>query len=78
MCRKGLASLHLLSNGSHYWEPIFAISNEPEFSGKTLYAIALAFTENKPFRVLFQGLGKAVAAEARNFRQFANRKIRQG
>ena len=53
-----------------YWEPIFAISNEPEFSGKTLYAIALAFTENKPFRVLFQGLGKAIAAEARTFRSW--------
>ncbi len=53
-----------------YWEPVFAISNEREFSGRTLYAIALAFTENKPFRVLFQGLAKAVAAEAANFRRW--------
>lgn len=56
------------------WEPVFAISNEPEFSGKTLYAIALAFTENRPFRVLFQGLGKAIAAEAWNFRQWLGAK----
>ena len=56
------------------WEPVFAISNEREFSGKTLYAIALAFTGNKPFRVLFQGLGKAIAAEARNFRQWLTAK----
>lgn len=53
-----------------YWEPIFAISNEPEFSGKTMYAIALAFSENKPFRVLLKGLGKAIVAEARNFRRW--------
>ena len=53
-----------------YWEPIFAISNEAEFSGKTLYAIALAFTENRPFRVLFQGLGKAIGAEVRNLREW--------
>jgi phosphatidylglycerol lysyltransferase len=53
-----------------YWEPIFAISNEREFSGKTLYAIAKAFTENHPYKVVFQGLGKAVAAEAGNFRRW--------
>jgi len=50
-----------------YWEPIFAISNEKQFSGKTLYAIALAFTENHPFRVLGIGLKKAVQAEVGNF-----------
>lgn len=53
-----------------YWEPIFAISNEGQFSGKTLYAIALAFTENKPFHVLGIGLKKAVQAEMRNFRRW--------
>ena len=54
-----------------YWEPVFAISNEPQFSGGTLYAIALAFTENHPFRVLGIGLKKAVRAEIRNFRRWA-------
>ncbi len=45
------------------WEPIFAISNEKNFSGRTLYAIALAFTENKPFRVVAGGLWRAAATE---------------
>lgn len=46
-----------------FWEPVFAISNEPVFSASTLYSIALAFTENRPFKVISRGLGKAVAAE---------------
>ncbi|MGD9562909.1 MAG: phosphatidylglycerol lysyltransferase domain-containing protein [Pyrinomonadaceae bacterium] len=52
-----------------YWEPVFAVSNEPEFSGSTLYSIALAFTENHPFRVIAGGLGKAAAAEIRTLRK---------
>ena len=56
-----------------YWEPIFAISNEKEFSGRTLYGIAQAFTENHPYKVLFQGLGKAIAAEARNVRRWVSK-----
>jgi len=53
-----------------YWEPVFAISNEEQFSCKTLYAIALAFTENHPYHVFFTGLRKAMAAEYRNFRRW--------
>jgi phosphatidylglycerol lysyltransferase len=53
-----------------FWEPVFAISNEEEFSGRTLYAIALAFTENHPFRVVAGGLKKAVFAELKTFRQW--------
>lgn len=49
-----------------YWEPVFAISNEAEFSGRTMYAIASAFTEHHPFKVLGIGLKKAVLAEMRN------------
>ncbi len=45
------------------WEPVFAISNEKEFSRTTLYAIALAFTENKPYRVVGKGLWRAVKTE---------------
>jgi phosphatidylglycerol lysyltransferase len=56
--------------GPREWEPVFAISNEPQFSGRTLYAIALAFSGNHPFRVLAQGLAKAVAAEAGNLRRW--------
>ncbi|MGB7068571.1 MAG: DUF2156 domain-containing protein [Pyrinomonadaceae bacterium] len=47
-----------------FWEPVFAISNEPTFSGGTLYSIALAFTENHPFSVIAGGLKKAAADEA--------------
>lgn len=46
-----------------FWEPVFAISNEPKFSGRTLYAIALAFTNNAPFRVMAGGLHKAISSE---------------
>ncbi|HUR96519.1 MAG TPA: DUF2156 domain-containing protein [Pyrinomonadaceae bacterium] len=53
-----------------YWEPVFAISNEPQFSGRTLYAIASAFTENHPFKVLGIGLKKAISAEAGNLRRW--------
>jgi len=49
-----------------FWEPVFAISNEPTFSGRTLYAIAVAFSENKPFRVAGIGLARAIKAEFKN------------
>ena len=52
-----------------YWEPVFAISNEPVFSGSMLYSIALAFTENHPFRVVGKGLGKAAAEELSTFKR---------
>ncbi len=48
------------------WEPVFAISNEREFSGQTMWAIANAFTENKPFRVIGGGLKKAFETEIGN------------
>ena len=53
-----------------YWEPVFAISNESEFSRKTLWAIANAFTENRPLTVFGKGLAKAVAAEVVHLRQW--------
>ena len=54
-----------------YWEPVFAISNEREFTGGTLWAIAKAFTENKPFRVFGGGLAKAVKTELGNVKEWA-------
>ncbi|MEP7149590.1 MAG: DUF2156 domain-containing protein [Acidobacteriota bacterium] len=54
----------------NYWEPVFAISNEKEFSGRTMYAIARAFTENRPFRVLAGGLQRALLTELRTFRRW--------
>ena len=53
-----------------YWEPVFAISNEPQFSGGTMWSIAKAFTENKPIRVFGQGLVKAAATEMRSFNRW--------
>ncbi|MEO7675029.1 MAG: DUF2156 domain-containing protein [Pyrinomonadaceae bacterium] len=55
------------------WEPVFAISNEPKFSATTLYSIALAFTDNRPFSVIAGGLRKAVATECRTL----GRKLRK-
>lgn len=52
-----------------YWEPVFAISNERSFSGSTLYSIALAFTDNKPFKVIAGGLRKAAATEFKTLRR---------
>ena len=56
--------------GPRYWEPVFAISNEPRFSGKTLWAIAEAFTGNEPFRVFGKGLAKAAATELANAKRW--------
>ena len=52
------------------WEPIFAISNEPKFSGRTLYSIAAAFSGNAPIRLLLSGLFKAVRIDFARFVRF--------
>ncbi len=50
-----------------YWEPIYAISNEPKFSLRALYAIACAFTKGHPIRTVILGVGKAIRQEAKWF-----------
>lgn len=45
------------------WEPIFAISNEPRFSFRTLRSIAVAFSGNAPVRLFIGGLWRAFATE---------------
>jgi len=45
------------------WEPVFAISNEPHLSFRTIYAIAAAFSANKPFKLIFGGLSRALITE---------------
>ncbi len=45
------------------WEPIYAISNEPRFSLRSLSAIACAFTNGAPIRTMLAGIGKAIAQE---------------
>ncbi len=48
-----------------YWEPIYAISNEPKFSLHALYAIACAFTKGHPIKTMISGIGKAIEHETR-------------
>ncbi len=55
------------------WEPVFAISNEPQFSLGTLYAILSAFSGNAPFRLVFGGLWRAFLTEIRLQTQKINR-----
>ncbi|MBX3245228.1 MAG: DUF2156 domain-containing protein [Acidobacteria bacterium] len=52
-----------------YWEPIFAISNEPEFSRRTLFSIGEAFSNNRPFRVFGKGLLRSVRSELKWLKQ---------
>ncbi len=47
------------------WEPVFAITSEPRFRLKTLYAIAAAFSEGAPVKLVFGGLWRSLAAEAK-------------
>ena len=49
-----------------YWEPVYAISNEPQVSGKTMWAIASAFADNRPFSVFGKGMMRAVRTEVSN------------
>ena len=48
-----------------WWDPVFAISNEPRFSPATLCAIAAAFTQGAPVSTVARALGWAVRAEVR-------------
>lgn len=45
------------------WEPIYAISHEPRFTFRTLYAIAAAFSEGPPAWAVIRGLAKAARQE---------------
>jgi phosphatidylglycerol lysyltransferase len=41
------------------WEAVYAISNEERFSIRSLYAIASAFTQGRPFSTVMRGLVQA-------------------
>jgi len=58
------------------WEPIYAISAEPRFSARTLYAIAAAFTVQSPVLAVGKGLFRAVTAELATFRRLLLRGFR--
>lgn len=53
-----------------YWEPVYAISNEPRVSGRTMWAIASAFADNRPLSVFGKGLLKAVQTEFGNLNRW--------
>ncbi len=57
------------------WEPVFAVSNEPRLSPRTLYAIAAAFSENAPVRLILGGLWRTLQTEIKWFRQSVNKKL---
>ena len=45
------------------WEPIYAISNEPAFSFKTLYAVSAAFSDGHPLSSLGRAMVRAISQE---------------
>ena len=47
------------------WEPVYAVSNEPRVSFRTLYAIAGAFSGNAPVMMVVGGLFRAGQTELR-------------
>jgi phosphatidylglycerol lysyltransferase len=51
------------------WEPVFAVTNEKKISPGTLYAVAAAFSQNAPFRLIFGGLSRAAITEMRWLKQ---------
>ena len=51
------------------WNSVFAISNEPRFSFRTLYAIASAFSNNAPVRLFLSGLWRAILMELKWIRK---------
>jgi phosphatidylglycerol lysyltransferase len=60
----------------HAWEPIYAISTEPAFSLRTLYAIAAAFTVQSPLLALAGGLTRAAGVEVGRLRGWLRRRLR--
>lgn len=56
------------------WEPVFAISNEPTVSPRTLYAIAAAFSGGAPVGFILRGLWRAVLTEIRWLKQSVGEK----
>jgi phosphatidylglycerol lysyltransferase len=51
------------------WEPVFAVTNEPQVHLRTLYAIAGAFSGSRPVRMLTGGLARAAVTEMRWVKQ---------
>jgi phosphatidylglycerol lysyltransferase len=61
-----------------WWEPVYAISREPQVSFRTLYAIAGAFSSTSPLAYVGRGLWWALAQEARHLQQQARQSLARG
>ena len=48
-----------------FWEPVYAVANEPRFSPSTLHAVAAAFGGGSPTSLVLRGVGRAARIEAR-------------
>jgi phosphatidylglycerol lysyltransferase len=59
---RGLEQFRLKMSPEH-WETIYAISNEPRFSVRTLFAVGGAFSGISPWIAIALGLRKAIADE---------------
>ena len=59
------------------WEPVYAISNEPRLSFKTLYAIASAFSGNAPIKLFLGGLWRALKTEIKWFKESIEKKFKR-
>lgn len=55
------------------WEPVFAVSNEPQVSFRTIYAIASVFSGNGPFNLLAGALTRATWVELGRMRRLVHR-----
>lgn len=47
----------------HRWDAVYAISNERTFSARSLYAVAAAFSDGSPVRLVAGAVGKAAKQE---------------
>lgn len=47
----------------HYWDPVYAISNERVFSARSLYAVAAAFSDGSPLKLVGGAVAKAARQE---------------
>ena len=57
------------------WEPVFAVSNEPRISPRTIYAIASAFSGNAPIRLFVGGLARALMTEINWIKKWFSKKL---
>lgn len=60
------------------WEPIYAITNERQFSPGALYAVSAAFSGRSPFSMVARALARALKTECRWFGNWLLGRERRG